>query len=367
MGGTPLFALALVGMPIDRLPVATIRKILEGGESVCATRRHSDRRRPHDRLGRADLRPRRRSVSSIPSNLKRNAGAKPGDALVLGKPLGVGIYSAALKKGQLAARALRGDDRERHAAQHAGHRRWARWTTVHALTDVTGFGLARPPARDLPRIGRGRHRRVRAHSAPAGRAASSRAPAFVTGASARNWSGYKDDVTLGPGDDRDRARARDRSANVGRPARGLRGRRGRRRARAVPYRGLRACSAHRLDRRRRAANRVALTRDAGVPRGPRPGPRPLSGCRFSCHHRESGRGAPPAGRVVFPRRDDRRPDAAAHRSHRSRLACVPKPIFAHGSQRRPAAHLPATTRLSSGSHRPPRSWARESISMRARP
>ena len=59
MGGTPLFALALVGMPIDKLPVDTIRRILEGGEAVCATRRHPDRRRPHDRLGRADLRARR--------------------------------------------------------------------------------------------------------------------------------------------------------------------------------------------------------------------------------------------------------------------------------------------------------------------
>ena len=57
MGGTPMFALALVGMPIDRLPVAAIRKILDGGESVCATAGHSDRRRPHDRLGRAYLWP----------------------------------------------------------------------------------------------------------------------------------------------------------------------------------------------------------------------------------------------------------------------------------------------------------------------
>ena len=64
MGGTPLFALALVGMPIDKLPVETIRRILEGGEAVCATRRHPDRRRPHDRLGGADLRARRRSASS---------------------------------------------------------------------------------------------------------------------------------------------------------------------------------------------------------------------------------------------------------------------------------------------------------------
>ena len=56
MGGTPLFALALVGMPINTLPTDTIRKILAGGESVCAKRRHSDCRWSQHRFGRADLR-----------------------------------------------------------------------------------------------------------------------------------------------------------------------------------------------------------------------------------------------------------------------------------------------------------------------
>ncbi len=59
MGATPLFALALVGMPVDKLPLETIRRILEGGESVCAKRRDPDRRRPYDRFRRADLRARR--------------------------------------------------------------------------------------------------------------------------------------------------------------------------------------------------------------------------------------------------------------------------------------------------------------------
>ena len=118
---TPLFALALVGMPVDKLPSDTIRRILEGGErsarrpafpSPAATRSIRSSRSTDSS----------RSASSIRDSLKRNAGAQPGDALVLGKPLGVGIYSAALKKEQLPPDALRGDDREHDAAQHARHR-----------------------------------------------------------------------------------------------------------------------------------------------------------------------------------------------------------------------------------------------------
>ena len=106
MGGTPLFALALVGMPIDKLPLEMIRRILEGGESVCA-------RAGIPIAGGHTI----DSVEPIyglvviglvdPQHVKRNAGAQPGDKLVLGKPLGVGIYSAALKKEQLSPRATR--------------------------------------------------------------------------------------------------------------------------------------------------------------------------------------------------------------------------------------------------------------------
>src|SRR5512135_2379549 len=135
MGGQPLFALALVGMPVDKLPLEMIRRILEGGESVCA-------RAGIPIAGGHTI----DSVEPIyglvaiglvdPRNLKRNAGAKPGDQLVLGKPLGVGIFSAALKKGKL---------------DEAGYREMIANTTklntpgtklgtiegVHALTDVT--------------------------------------------------------------------------------------------------------------------------------------------------------------------------------------------------------------------------------------
>jgi selenide, water dikinase len=139
MGGTPLFALALVGMPIDRLPVDTIRRILEGGEAVCAKAGipvaggHTiDSVEPIYGLvaiGQVD-----------PHRIKRNVGARPGDALVLGKPLGVGIYSAALKKQAL--------DAEAYATLIANTTQLntpgialGRMEAVHALTDVTGFGL----------------------------------------------------------------------------------------------------------------------------------------------------------------------------------------------------------------------------------
>ncbi|HXC41381.1 MAG TPA: selenide, water dikinase SelD, partial [Burkholderiales bacterium] len=94
MGGTPIFALALVGMPLEKLPVDVIQRIIEGGESVCAKAGipvaggHSiDTLEPIYglvALGVVD-----------PQKVKRNNSAKAGDRLVLGKPLGVGILSAA--------------------------------------------------------------------------------------------------------------------------------------------------------------------------------------------------------------------------------------------------------------------------------
>jgi selenide,water dikinase len=140
MGGTPLFALALVGMPVDKLPLATIRKVLEGGESVCAKAGipvaggHTiDSVEPIYGLvaiGVVD-----------PRHLKRNAGARPGDRLVLGKPIGVGVMSAALKKDRLAPEGYRAMLDSTTRLNTPGPR-LGRMEGVHALTDVTGFGLA---------------------------------------------------------------------------------------------------------------------------------------------------------------------------------------------------------------------------------
>jgi selenide,water dikinase len=193
MGGQPLFALALVGMPVNQLPLDVIRRILEGGESVCA-------RAGIPIAGGHTI----DSVEPIyglvaiglvdPRNLKRNAGAKPGDKLVLGKPLGVGIYSAALKTGKL--------DQEGYAAMiesttklNTPGPKLGRLPGVHALTDVTGFGLLG----HLLEICKGSH--VAAHvdwdSLPVLPGALDLArEGFTTGASKRNFAGYGDKVVL---------------------------------------------------------------------------------------------------------------------------------------------------------------------------
>src|SRR5512140_750539 len=139
MGGTPLFALALVGMPVNRLPLQTIRRVLEGGEAVCA-------RAGIPVAGGHTI----DSVEPIyglvaiglvdPAHLKRNAGARPGDALILGKPLGIGIYSAALKKQRLSAAQYEVMVRSATQLNTPGIT-LGRDARVHALTDVTGFGL----------------------------------------------------------------------------------------------------------------------------------------------------------------------------------------------------------------------------------
>src|SRR5215472_15557979 len=135
MGGRPLFALALVGMPVNQIPLDVIRKILEGGESVCtragipvAGGHTIDSVEPIYGLVAIGL--------VDPAKVKRNAGARAGDKLILGKPLGVGIYSAALKKGKL-------DDAGYKAMIAATTRlntpgtKLGQLESVHALTDVT--------------------------------------------------------------------------------------------------------------------------------------------------------------------------------------------------------------------------------------
>ena len=100
MGGTPIMALALVGMPIDKLPLNVIGKIIQGGESICAE--------AHIPIAGGHTIDSMEPIYGLvvlglvhPSKVKRNADAKAGDKLILGKPLGVGILSAALKKGAL--------------------------------------------------------------------------------------------------------------------------------------------------------------------------------------------------------------------------------------------------------------------------
>ena len=309
MGGTPLFALALVGMPIDKLPVDTIRRILEGGESVCAKAGipvaggHTiDSVEPIYGLVAIGL--------VDPKHLKRNAGARPGDLLVLGKPLGVGVYSAALKKEQAVGRRLRGDDRDRRPSSTRPAFRWARLPGVHALTDVTGFGLLG----HLLEICRGSRASARPSTSIASRCipacSSSRARGTVHRRVGAQLGGLRQRRAAARGLRRREARAADRSADLGRAARRLRAGRGRRRARVVPRRRLRPRRRHRRGHRRTAARRRALTRRrsaAGrrrsrraaivrrppLPRG-RPRPRTRSGDRGSASRRAAPTRSPAA-------------------------------------------------------------------------
>jgi selenide, water dikinase len=196
MGGRPILALALVGMPINVLAVQTIRRILEGGEAVCRSAAipiaggHSiDSVEPIYGLVVLGL--------VHPRRVKRNCDARPGDRVVLGKPLGVGVYSAALKKDRLDA---------------AGYAHMIASTTqlntpgpdlaaidgVHALSDVTGFGLAG----HLLEIARGSGCRIQLDWRRVPLLSGVRdlaAAGFVTGASSRNWSGYGEQVRLPAG------------------------------------------------------------------------------------------------------------------------------------------------------------------------
>ena len=196
MGGTPIFALALVGMPINVLSTEVIGQILQGGQSVCQAAGipiaggHSiDSVEPIYGLVVLGL--------AHPSRIKRNASAKAGDVLVLGKPLGVGILSAALKKEALSA--------EGYAQMIATTTRLntagpdlAALEGVHALTDVTGFGLAGHALE----MARGAHCDVEVNwsSVPLLDSVETLAKqGFITGASGRNWAGYGAEVVLPEG------------------------------------------------------------------------------------------------------------------------------------------------------------------------
>jgi selenide,water dikinase len=193
MGGRPILALALVGMPVGVLSVETIGKILAGGASVCA-----DAGIPVAGGHSID------SVEPIyglvalgivhPDRVRTNRGARVGDVLILTKALGVGIMSAAYKQGRL------GD--EGYAAMIASTTRLnrvgaelAEMDAVHALTDVTGFGLL-GHALEMAR-GSGLAVEINADAIPllTGVEALSR-EGIRTGASGRNWASYGEAITL---------------------------------------------------------------------------------------------------------------------------------------------------------------------------
>jgi selenide,water dikinase len=196
MGGTPIMALALVAMPIDKLPIEVIGEIIRGGESVCA-----EAGIPIAGGHTID------SVEPIyglvvmglvhPDKLKRNADAKPGDKLILGKPLGVGILSAALKKDALDAAGYAAMIANTTKLNKPG-KSLSLLPGVHALTDVTGFGLLGHTL-ELAR-GAQLTAKINMQQVPLLPNVQQLAESgYITGASGRNWAGYGDDVTLADG------------------------------------------------------------------------------------------------------------------------------------------------------------------------
>ncbi|MGA0090531.1 MAG: selenide, water dikinase SelD [Burkholderiaceae bacterium] len=193
MGGRPIMALALVGMPIDKLSPQTIGRILEGGRSVCAQAGI-----PVAGGHTID------SVEAIyglvalglvhPNRVRRNADAKPGDQLILGKPLGVGIYSAALKKNALSDELYKKMISSTTQLNTPGAL-VSEFEGVHAITDVTGFGLA-GHCLELAR-GSGLSAVIHWPSVPLLPEVLNLAKqGFITGASGRNWEAYGHQITV---------------------------------------------------------------------------------------------------------------------------------------------------------------------------
>lgn len=193
MGGTPIMALALVGMPINQIPLDVIGQIIEGGESICreagipiAGGHSIDSVEPIYGLVVMGL--------IHPSKVKRNSGAQIGDQLILSKPLGVGILSAALKKQRLDAAGYASMIANTTKLNKPGQL-LAQLEGVHAMTDVTGFGLLG----HLLEICRGAQisAKVSVSNIPVLPQVQALAAAgCVTGASARNFAAYGHDVIL---------------------------------------------------------------------------------------------------------------------------------------------------------------------------
>jgi selenide, water dikinase len=196
MGGRPIFALAILGMPIDKMPTSMIREILRGGAAAAAgagipvAGGHSiDSPEPIYGLAVIGLVAR--------EALRRNCDARPGDAVILTKPIGVGIYSAAIKKGALSDEGYREMIGCMTRLNVVGVE-LAQEEAVHAMTDVTGFGLL-GHALEMAR-GAGVTVRLRLEDAPLLTQAKELVQAgYSTGASQRNWASYADAVVLPEG------------------------------------------------------------------------------------------------------------------------------------------------------------------------
>jgi selenide,water dikinase len=193
MGGRPIMALAILGMPVNKISTEMVREILQGGAQICAEAGipiaggHSiDCPEPVYGL----------AVIGIcrTEEVRRNADAKPGDLLILTKPLGVGIYSAAFKKDVLSPEAYAEMVGSMTRLNRIGME-LAKEAAVHSMTDVTGFGLLGHALE----MARGSNLALIVHADELPFLSEARLLAqrgFITGASTRNWASYSEHVVL---------------------------------------------------------------------------------------------------------------------------------------------------------------------------
>jgi selenide, water dikinase len=193
MGGTPILALAILGIPVDKIPTDMVQQILAGGVSVCTAASvpvaggHSiDSAEPIYGLAVVGL--------VHPDRILRNSGAKPRDQLILAKRLGIGIFSAALKRGQLEPEAYSEMIASTTQLNRVGAE-LSQFPGVHAVTDVTGFGLL-GHSLEMCR-GAGLSLAMTWKRLPIFPSAARLAESGIgTGASTRNWASFARDVTL---------------------------------------------------------------------------------------------------------------------------------------------------------------------------
>ena len=251
MGGTPIMALAILGMPVDKIAPEQVRRILEGGAHVCTAAGipvaggHSiDCPEPVYGLAVIGL--------CRPEELRRNADAKPGDAIILTKPLGVGIYSAAIKKGALAQAGYDDLIATTTLLNRVGAE-LAKMPDVHAITDVTGFGLL-GHGLEMAR-GSGVTLRIRLDDIPLlPDAAALAQKGFVTGASQLGELWQQRDLAARSA--RMAVPSADRPADLGRPAGRLHARQGGISYPVHPRRRLSGSADHRTRRSGAGGNQI---------------------------------------------------------------------------------------------------------------
>ena len=196
MGGSPMLALALLAWPLEKLGTELAREVLRGARDICAEAGiplaggHSiDGVEPVFGLavnGRINL-----------NNLKRNNSAQAGDLLLLTKPIGVGILSTAQKRGALEAEHEEMLYRQLSTLNSVGEK-LGKLTGVHAMTDVTGFGLLG----HLIEMAAGSGHGATLHYAKIPILAEARTylkDRMVPDATYRNWNAYQSKVSFAPG------------------------------------------------------------------------------------------------------------------------------------------------------------------------